>query len=102
MPFVPAIFACPAFEGDLEVTTPAVVVAVIQVVIEDARRNIKYEWIVFNNMWLKDIERGLGIYWFHVLVLCRSQENNTLTGKYRALPLIFINTSTFTLRRSNA
>ena len=45
----PCHFPCPAFEGDLEVTTPAVVVAVIQVVIEDARRNIKYEWIVFNN-----------------------------------------------------
>ena len=45
----PCHFPCPAFEGGLEVTTPAVVVAVIQVVIEDARRNIEYEWIVFNN-----------------------------------------------------
>ena len=45
----PCHFPCPAFEGGLEVTTPAVVVAVIQVVIEDARRNIKYQMIVFNN-----------------------------------------------------
>ena len=45
----PCHFPCPAFEGAMEVTTPAVVDAVIQVVIEDARRHIKYEWIVFNN-----------------------------------------------------
>ena len=45
----PCHFPCPAFEGGLEVTTPAAVVAEIQVVIEDALRNIKYEWIVFNN-----------------------------------------------------
>ena len=45
----PCHFPCPAFEGGLEVKTPAVVVAVIQVVIEDARRNIKYQMIVFNN-----------------------------------------------------
>ena len=64
----PCHFPCPAFEGGLEVTTPAVVVSEIQVVIEDARRNIKYEWIVFNNY---VIERHWKRSWFLLIPRCR-------------------------------
>ena len=64
----PCHFPCPAFEGGLEVTTPAVVVAEIQVVIEDARRNIKYERIVFNNY---VIERHWKSSWYLLIPRCR-------------------------------
>ena len=64
----PCHFPCPAFEGGLEVTTPAAVVAEIQVVIEDALRNIKYEWIVFNNY---VIETQWKSSWYLLIPRCR-------------------------------